>query len=181
MSTDTAGLGARQGLSWSWELDFDALARCIGDEGSAGGADGERPGGGVEDAGPGCAVEDAEPGGVEDGVGDEEAVQRAVLAAVAERGGERVPAGALAGALASRTASTTWPLTAAAEAAPRRRLSQTTWMDSAAVTATVKSHPRRWLLAIRIRPRPARTTPAEIIEFMFTTVLVLSVLPATVI
>jgi len=102
MSTDTAGAGARQGLSWSWELDFDALARCIGDEGSAGGADGERPGGGVEDAGPGCAVEDAEPGGVEDGVGDAEAVQRAVLAAVAERGGERVPAGALAGMVAGR-------------------------------------------------------------------------------
>jgi len=32
---DDAGAGAPQGLSWSWELDFGALARCIGDDGSA--------------------------------------------------------------------------------------------------------------------------------------------------
>src|SRR6266571_3558970 len=33
---DGADAGARQGLSWSWQLDFDALARCIDDDGSAG-------------------------------------------------------------------------------------------------------------------------------------------------
>jgi hypothetical protein len=87
---DDAGAGAPQGLSWSWELDFGALARCIGDDGSAGGADGGEPGGGPEGKAP------------RGGAQDEEAAQLAVLAAVAERGGERVPAGALAGMVAGQ-------------------------------------------------------------------------------
>src|ERR1022692_3256685 len=65
------GAGASQGLSWSWELDFDALARCIGDDGSP-----------------------------DDGLEDEEASQEAVLDAVEEHGGERIPAAALAGQIA---------------------------------------------------------------------------------
>jgi hypothetical protein len=40
---------------------------------------------------------------------------------------------------------------------------------------------RRWLLAIGIRPRPPGRLLQKIIEFTFATVLVLSVLPATVI
>jgi hypothetical protein len=63
--------GDSAGLSWSWELDFDALARCIGDDSSS-----------------------------EAGLADEEAAQKAVLDAVEEHGGERIPAGALAGRIA---------------------------------------------------------------------------------
>jgi len=35
MPADLDGAGARQGLFWSWELDFGALTRCIGADGSS--------------------------------------------------------------------------------------------------------------------------------------------------
>ena len=75
MPADPGGAGAAQGLAWSWELDFDALVRCLGDEGSS-------------DAG----VELAEP------------AQDAVLDDPDERGGEQIPAGMLAGRVAERLA-----------------------------------------------------------------------------
>jgi hypothetical protein len=73
MPADPDDAAAPQGLSWSWELDFGALARCLGDDGSL----------------------DGDPE-------DEEAAQQAVLAAVAEHGGERLPTGALAGMVAEQ-------------------------------------------------------------------------------
>ena len=73
MPADPDDAGTPQGLSWSWELDFGALARCLGDDGSL----------------------DGDPG-------DEEAAQQAVLAAVAEHGGERMPTGTLAGMVAEQ-------------------------------------------------------------------------------
>ena len=73
MPADPDDAGAPQGLSWSWELDFGALARCLGDDGSL----------------------DGDPG-------DEEAAQQAVLAAVAEHGGDRLPTGTLAGMVAEQ-------------------------------------------------------------------------------
>jgi Domain of unknown function (DUF222) len=81
MPADPVGAGAPQGLTWSWALDFDTLARCIGDDGSSNDGSGGSP-----DGGP----------------GDEEATQQAVLDAVAEHGGERIPAGALAGQIAEQ-------------------------------------------------------------------------------
>src|SRR6266536_2662651 len=96
MPDEVRGAGAPQGLSWSWELDFEALARCAGDGSPVGGVgaaayggapDGGSSGGGAASGGAGVLA-------------DEEAAQQAVLAAVEEYGGERIPAGALAGQIA---------------------------------------------------------------------------------
>ena len=70
MPADLDGAGARQGLSWSWELDFGALIRCIGADGSSA---------------PGLA--------------DEEPARETVPGAN-EHGEESVPAGELAGLIA---------------------------------------------------------------------------------
>src|SRR6266536_1360551 len=112
MPDEVRGAGAPQGLSWSWELDFEALARCAGDGSPVGGvgaaayvgsADGSSVDGGAADGGSsdGGAADGAssEGGAASGGAGvlaDEEAAQQAVLAAVEEYGGERIPAGALA-------------------------------------------------------------------------------------
>ena len=74
MPADLGCAGAAQGLAWSWELDFDALVRCTGADGSS-------------DAG----VEYAEP------------EQDAALNTPDERE-ERFPAGLLAGRVAERLA-----------------------------------------------------------------------------
>src|SRR6266536_1430510 len=121
MPDEVRGAGAPQGLSWSWELDFEALARCAGDGSPVGGvgaaayggspdgssADGSSVDGGAADGGSsdGGAADGASSGGgaASGGAGvlaDEEAAQQAVLAAVEEYGGERIPAGALAGQIA---------------------------------------------------------------------------------
>src|SRR6266496_4062350 len=121
MPDEVRGAGAPQGLSWSWELDFEALARCAGDGSPVGGvgaaayggspdgssADGSSVDGGAADGGSsdGGAADGAssEGGAASGGAGvlaDEEAAQQAVLAAVEEYGGERIPAGALAGQIA---------------------------------------------------------------------------------
>ncbi len=75
MPADPGGAGAAQGLAWSWQLDFGALVRCLGDDGSS-------------DAG----VKHADP------------AQDAVLDDLDERGGERIPAGMLAGRVAEQLA-----------------------------------------------------------------------------
>jgi len=91
MPADLGCAGAPQGLSWSWELDFNALAACIGADGPSDV--------GPSDVGPA----DGESAVGESAVGesaDEEAAQEAVLDAVEEHGGQRLPAGALAGQIA---------------------------------------------------------------------------------
>jgi hypothetical protein len=107
MPDEVRGAGAPQGLSWSWDLDFEALARCAGDGSPDGGAayggssDGSSADGGSSDD---SSVDGGSGGGAAGGgadvLADEEVAQQAVLAAVEEHGGERIPVGALAGQIA---------------------------------------------------------------------------------
>ncbi len=78
MPDEVRGAGAPQGLSWSWELDFEALARCAGDGSPVGGvgaaayggspdgssADGSSVDGGAADGG-------SSDGGAADGASSE--------------------------------------------------------------------------------------------------------------
>src|SRR6266487_3798148 len=99
MPDEVRGAGAPQGLSWSWELDFEALARCAGDGSpvDGGAADGGSSDGGAADGASsegGAADGGSSGGGAASGgagvLADEEAAQQAVLAAVEEYGGERI-------------------------------------------------------------------------------------------
>ena len=101
MPADLDCAGAPQGLSWSWELDFDALAACIGATGlsDAGLSDAGPADAGPADAGPAVGGP-ADAGPAVGGPADEEAAQEAVLDAVEEHGGQRLSAGALAGQIA---------------------------------------------------------------------------------
>src|SRR6266487_4355658 len=101
MPDEVRGAGAPQGLSWSWELDFEALARCAGDGSPVGvvgaAADGGSSDGGAADGASsegGAADGGSSGGGAASGgagvLADEEAAQQAVLAAVEEYGGERI-------------------------------------------------------------------------------------------
>ncbi len=83
MHDERHGAGAPQGLSWSWELDFDALLASLSEAGVRGA--------GNSDAGPGAAE-----GAQEDALDD--------LDDSAGYGGQPIPAWALAGRVAERLA-----------------------------------------------------------------------------
>jgi len=117
----SGGAGAPAGLSWSWELDSDALMAALAElapAGSAGApaagvAAGPRPGGGVPGAGPGggpgaggaadgVAARDAAGEEADAGWAAEDAWRDGALDELECGGGRRVPAGVVAGRVAER-------------------------------------------------------------------------------
>jgi Domain of unknown function (DUF222) len=126
MPDEMCGAGAPQGLSWSWELDFDALMESLsetrprgaGNSGAAPSGTGRSPASaGPASAGPAAAGSvPADPASApasfsgrpsDAALHAEDATQDAMTADSAdskERGGQRIPAWALAGRVAERLA-----------------------------------------------------------------------------
>src|SRR5712691_12532269 len=94
MPEEVTDAGAPQGLSWSWELDFDALMAAIA------GADPSLPGASGADSS-GTGSEPAQEAALDDA----NALQDDLGGPGPEEGdGPRLPAGALAGRVAERLA-----------------------------------------------------------------------------
>jgi Domain of unknown function (DUF222) len=102
---DADGAGARQGLSWSWELNFDALLAAITgaappDAATDDAASPGSPAGGTAGPAAGSPEEEAE----QEAILDDLAALDAQAAAEGREGADRIPVTALAGRVAERLA-----------------------------------------------------------------------------